>query len=289
MTAAAELPPNPSDKLGFFFCLAAALHAAVILGVGFTEELRQRSAPRLEITLAKYQSEPNPDADFLAQHDQQGSGTLEEKALQTTDRQRPLRDTVHSTPETLSLAKRKLAAEDRKLLSTSAEAKTKTARSDKEKEQIAELVDGPAESTHLSREIASLQAKLDLQRQAYAKRPRIRTLTSTSTKRAVEAEYLHRWRTEVETIGNNNYPEQARRLGLEGSLRLMVALLPDGSVKDVEILQPSGHPMLDRAALRIVQLAAPFAPFPRELQREVDVLEIIRTWRFEQSRLTSEG
>ena len=287
MNAAAQTPPP--DKLGFFFCLAVALHAALILGVGFTEELRQRAAPRLEITLAKFKSEPNPEADFLAQNDQQGSGTLEEKALITTDNQRPMRDTLHSSPETLTLAKRKLAADDQKLLSTSAEAQRQTSRDEREKEQVPELVDGPADSTRLSREIASLQAKLDVQRQAYAKRPRIRTLTSTSTKRAIEAEYLHQWRTEVETIGNNNYPEQAKRLGLEGSLRLMVALLPDGSVREVEILQKSGHAMLDSAALRIVRLAAPFAPFPPELRREVDVLEIIRTWRFEQSTLTSEG
>ena len=208
MSAVAETAPTPTDKLGFFFCLAAALHASVILGVGFTEELRQRSAPRLEITLAKHKSEPNPDADFLAQQDQQGSGTLEEKALLTTDKQRPMRDTLHSSPETLTLAKRKLAADNQKLLSTSAQAQQQTAQADKEKEQVPEIIDGPAESTRLSREIASLQAKLDLQRQAYAKRPRVRTLTSSSTKRAIEAEYLHNWRTEVETIGNNNYPDE---------------------------------------------------------------------------------
>lgn len=278
-----------TDKLGFFFCLAAALHAAVILGIGFSEELRQRSAPRLEITLAKHQSVNNEEADFLAQNDQAGSGTLEEKSLLTTDRQRPLRDSLHSSPETLSLAKRQLAAEQQTLLSTRTKVEQKSATADKQTEQVMELVDGAADKTRLSREIASLQAKLDVQRQAYAKRPRIRTLTSTSTKRAIEAEYLHQWRTEVETVGNNNYPEQARRQGIEGSLRLMVSLLPDGSVREVEILQKSGHPLLDSAALRIVQLAAPFAPFPPELRREVDVLEIIRTWRFEQSILTSGG
>lgn len=277
------------DRLGFFFCLAVALHAAVILGVGFTEELRKRSAPRLEITLAKHKSTNNDEADFLAQNAQAGSGTLEEKALLTTDKLRPMRDSLHSTPETLSLAKRQLAADNRKLLSTSAAAPKQAAEVDKKPEQTPEIVDGPSDTTQLSREIASLQAKLDIQRQAYAKRPRIRTLSSTSTKAAIEAEYLHQWRTEIETIGNNNYPEQARRQGIEGSLRLMVALMPDGSVREVEILQKSGHPLLDAAALRIVRLAAPFAPFPAELRKQVDVLEIIRTWRFEQSTLTSEG
>ncbi|HBN15764.1 MAG TPA: energy transducer TonB, partial [Pseudohongiella sp.] len=42
----------------------------------------------------------------------------------------------------------------------------------------------------------------------------------------------------------------------------------------------SGHQLLDMAAVEIVQLAAPFDPFPEELRGEVDILEIIRTWRF---------
>lgn len=277
------------DKLGFFFCLAAALHAAVILGVGFTEELRQRSAPRLEITLAKHKSVNNDEADFLAQNDQAGSGILEEAAQLTTDKLRPQRDSIHSTPETLSLARRQLVADDRKLLSSTVPAPMQAAQTDKQQKQPPELVNGTSDTTQLSREIASLQAKLDMQRQAYAKRPRILTLSSTSTKAAVEAEYLHQWRTEIETIGNNNYPEQARRQGIEGSLRLMVSLLPDGSIREVEIMQKSGHPLLDAAALRIVRLAAPFAPFPPELRKKIDVLEIIRTWRFEQSTLTSDG
>ena len=60
----------------------------------------------------------------------------------------------------------------------------------------------------------------------------------------------------------------------------MVAIRPDGSLKEVELLESSGHPVLDDAALRIVKLAAPFAPFPDELRKSTDVLEIIRTWQF---------
>ena len=60
----------------------------------------------------------------------------------------------------------------------------------------------------------------------------------------------------------------------------MVAILPDGSLKEVELLESSGHQVLDDAAIRIVRLAAPFAPFPDELRQTTDVLEIIRTWQF---------
>ena len=63
----------------------------------------------------------------------------------------------------------------------------------------------------------------------------------------------------------------------------MVAVLPDGSLMEVEILKSSGHQVLDEAALRIVRLSAPFAPFPDELRETTDVLEIIRTWQFREN------
>ena len=48
----------------------------------------------------------------------------------------------------------------------------------------------------------------------------------------------------------------------------------------VELLDSSGHKVLDDAAIRIVLLSAPYAPFPDELRKSTDVLEIIRTWQF---------
>jgi protein TonB len=52
-------------------------------------------------------------------------------------------------------------------------------------------------------------------------------------------------------------------------------------VEEVRILESSGEAVLDDAAQQIVRLAAPFAPFPTEIRKEADRLEIIRTWRFE--------
>ena len=81
-------------------------------------------------------------------------------------------------------------------------------------------------------------------------------------------------------VGNLNYPAEARANRIYGSLRLMVQINRDGSLRDVRILESSGEKILDDAAIRIVRLAAPFMPFTGELM-DVDVLEIIRTWRFE--------
>jgi protein TonB len=140
----------------------------------------------------------------------------------------------------------------------------------------------------LSSAIASLQAQLDRQRQEYARRPRKYTISSASTKKSQDALYLDTWRRRIEAVGNVNYPEPARRQEIYGSLRLLVAILPDGDVDDIQILQSSGFSVLDQAAIDIVRMAAPFAPFPEEMLQNVDILEIIRTWRFhEGNALTS--
>ena len=143
-------------------------------------------------------------------------------------------------------------------------------------------------SNDLSLVIASLQAQLDLKRQAYAKRPRRYTISSASTRRHQDALYLNNWRRRIEAVGNINYQAEARSQQIYGSLRMLVALLPDGQVDEIRILQSSDHSVLDDAAVEIVHLAAPFDPFPEAIRAEADILEIVRTWRFhEGNALTS--
>ena len=111
---------------------------------------------------------------------------------------------------------------------------------------------------------------------------------SARTREHKYAAYMDAWRIKVEAIGNLNYPEQARRQGLTGELVLDVALEQDGRVKYMTVLRSSGSSILDEAAIRIVRLAAPFAPFPEAIRSETDLLHIIRTWRFERgNRLAS--
>lgn len=288
--AAVVHPGAPGhDRLGFAVCLAVALHAAFILGVGFEREPRQPAAAKLEITLAQFRSDSAPDkADFLAQHDQQGSGTLEERALQTTRELAQFQDTaIREVSPQQQAAARQSEASQQRLVSTTAPSPQRVA-TDRPDQQAPDLPHSDASILQRSLEIASLEAKLDIQRQAYAKRPRVRRLTSVATRRSEDAQYLHNWRTRVEAIGNRNYPEQARSQQIYGDLRLMVALLPNGEVHEIKILQSSGHKLLDEAALRIVHLASPYDPFPAAMRKEVDVLEIIRTWRFQPGGLTSE-
>ena len=54
-----------------------------------------------------------------------------------------------------------------------------------------------------------------------------------------------------------------------------------GSVERVVIDRTSGRKVLDAAAIKIVEMAAPYAPFPPDIRRDTDVLDITRTWTFE--------
>jgi len=66
---------------------------------------------------------------------------------------------------------------------------------------------------------------------------------------------------------------------------LSVELYADGNLKKITVNQRSGHKIIDDAAINIVKLAAPFAPFPIELRHEADILVITRTWQFKNEGL----
>ena len=103
---------------------------------------------------------------------------------------------------------------------------------------------------------------------------------NASTQEYQYAAYLEAWRSKVEKIGNLNYPDEAKRNKLHGNLLMHVAVRADGSVEQIRVVRSSGHRLLDDAAVRIVRLSAPFAPFPPEIRKNVDVLDITRTWQF---------
>lgn len=131
-----------------------------------------------------------------------------------------------------------------------------------------------------SAEIAALTERIGEQRRNRSGRAR-RKAISTRTKEYRYASYMEAWRRKVERIGNLNYPSEARELGLFGSLILHVAVRADGSLEAVRVVRSSGHDVLDEAAIAIVRLAAPFAPFPDDIARETDVLDITRVWQFQ--------
>ena len=130
-----------------------------------------------------------------------------------------------------------------------------------------------------SLKIASLSAQIRQKLRAKAERPR-RKFISASTKEYKYASYMEAWRSKVERVGNLNYPNAARKNKLSGNLILDVALNKDGSINQITVRRSSDHQVLDDAAIRIVELASPYSPFPDHIREETDILHITRTWQF---------
>ena len=277
-----------ADRLSFAVLVALAVHAGVILGIGFSAPEREAPAAALEITLAPF---PSDDADerpdFLAAANQRGSGEaterLEPRAARAPSPPAPAaepapQDAPPSPPRPTTMDAAVTATHSTSTLAVG-------------QEQLPPAAAPAGGSTRseptATTEIASLMARLDEQSRAYARRPRVQRMTSASTRATEDAAYLLAWTERIESVGNRNYPPEARSRRIYGDLRLLVAVRADGGVAEVRVLQSSGYPVLDSAAIRIVRLSAPFAPFPPELRKRHDLIEIIRTWQFRANRLSA--
>jgi protein TonB len=135
-----------------------------------------------------------------------------------------------------------------------------------------------ADLANMALAMARLEAQISRQTDEYNKRPRKAFVGARATEHRL-AQYVEDWRLKVERIGNLNYPTEARGR-IYGSLRVTVAIRPDGSIDSMQIERPSGYPVLDRAAEKILAMAAPFAPFSAEILKDYNMIVITRTWTF---------
>ena len=280
------------ERFGFTIFLSVCFHAIVILGVSFTYFGKLNNNNALEVTFAQHHSILTPDdVRFVTRESQNGDRAIDEASVPSkpfkSDFNNNLIQKVLPVPGMVDIAN-EAEMQNIAIISTSA-GKDKT---NQQLEVLEPKKQQPASEESTSKELSvvirSLQEQLNIRRQAYDKRPRRYTISSASTKKSHDALYLDNWRRRIEAIGNINYPKEARREQIYGSLRLLVALLPNGEVKRIRVMKSSQHKVLDQAAIEIVELAAPFQPFPQAMRDEVDILEIIRTWHFhEGNALTS--
>ena len=279
------------ERFRFMIFLSACAHALLVLGVGFTYLTDANDEATIEVTLAQYRSQIQPDdADFIAQENQTGSGSQDEATAPSSPFLSDLNDAdineVRPAPEAQVLNETPEQPKLTTLTSINAEqviAQQRNAPEQEEKQALSEQ----SSSEEISLAIASLQAQLDLQQQAFARQPRKYTLSSASARKSHEASYLDSWRRRVEAVGNINYPVQARQQQVYGNVRMLIALNTSGQISETRIIQSSGESLLDQAAVEIVNLAAPFEPFPEELKAEADILEIVRTFRFHEGNTLS--
>jgi periplasmic protein TonB len=268
--------------------LAMAAHAALILGVSFNaSQANPTTTAQIEVTLATRPSTAaQDDARNIAQANQAGSG--HESQTDRLSTRNPLQSDTPSELQDFAQLPQKQSALQHETLTTTAMAAQHVTTQTSEQSRPESSLDGISpEVDRINWEIASLQAELDDESRMDASQPRVRRLTAASAKQSIDAAYLLDWRQRLEAVGNQYYPQASIRYGMYGELRMLVVIRNDGSLEDIQILSSSGFAVLDEAAIKIVRMAAPYAPFPEELKATTDKLEIVRTWHFQENQLSS--
>jgi len=311
-----------ADKLSSMSAMSVAIWLSIVahaffLSVHFEPELKKlaNQLPSLEVVLVNSKTKTAPDKNaILAQANLDRGGNTEEN--------RKLKTALPAPKERMSEVKLQPNSESRSA-SKSAKLKAQEAREQKRVEQLEKqaqelmtqikaakkIESNPTQNAAsaepeegeekintksldreallaASLEMDRLQAQIDKQQEEYQKRPK-RKFVGARTKEYRFAMYVESWRQKVERIGNMNYPEAAKADKVYGQLRMTVSIKSDGSLESVVIDQKSPHTILNDAAKRIVELAAPYAPFPDDIKKDTDILSITRTWTFTQEDLLS--
>lgn len=271
--------------------VAAALHAVVIFGVGFgVSRDPAPAAASLDVILVQTKAEEEPDeAKRMAQAAQQASGRTDEAQRPSSPVSSPSPlPTTGMSPFRTEEASASDTENQQSVITTLNPSDFRETSQESPEEELLRELDTLLREDSRQMEIARLTAELASREQQFSQRPRVSFVDSLSAKSAPEAQYVREWVDKVERVGNLNYPDEARRKQLGGSLILHVLLNHNGDIISVEIGSPSGHQVLDDAAMRIIRLAAPFKPFPEELHEATDRLMITRTWLFQagETRLT---
>ena len=256
------LPKPAKTPLTISMAFSVTLHIFFLFGIALVMpdpgKIESMMQP-LHVVLVNSKSVSKPiKADALAQANLDGGGnTAEDRRAKS-----PLptiRNDQNFTPEQRTKRLSDLEEKAKKMLTRVHSDRTVVVPDIKK--LIANTTSSGNDLVQRSLEIARLEAQINKNWDAYQKLPR-RKFIGARTQEYRFAQYIEDWRIKVERIGNLNYPEQARRKKLYGKLQLSVSILKDGRVENIEVSRSSGQRILDAAAMRIVKLAAPYAPLP---------------------------
>ena len=276
------------DRLLTMLFLAGLLHGLVILGLTFSASAGEGGgAPGLEVLLVSDElpeADKNPSATYLAQRTQLGSGNTR-KAVAPHNRASAvpkLRHVGTLQGDSLRASTGTAGSRDERVLTTVAW-----------NTDVRYVADEGAASAPRERPLlidaaaAAQPGPQDEGGPAKLRGPERDELWVTpDTRAATLAPYLDAWRRKVERIGTINYPTAARGAA-QASPVVEVGIAANGRLDRVVIRRSSGSAELDQAALAILKLASPFAPFPPELAAQYRVLRFAYEWQFVGGRVAS--
>ena len=293
LDAVAALPPPPvfvslqkifalSVATQIAVCTSVAIHLFLLLAVGAKIFDPKNFTPphnALDVVLVNAKSANKPTrADALAQANLDGGGNTDEKRRAKT----PLPALDQSAAKNEKLAQQRVTQleQEVKTLMTQANSTAKILQGEiNQQPSGAPKPLSPTALLQQSMEIQRLEAELAREHEAYQQRPKRKFVGGRTTEYRF-AKFVENWRLKIERVGNLNYPEEAKRTGLQGQLQLTVAIKSNGEVEEIKVERSSGNKTLDQAAKRIVMLSAPFDRFPDSFKNDTDVLHITRTWIF---------
>jgi len=277
----ALIAPPRTKTISIAIAISIALHA-IALSLHFTiGSGRDRDTnPPLEVALVNAKSASKPaKATLLAQANLDGGGNTEQNRSAKT----PLPSLQETPQHNVAVAATRQEVPDNRTREMMTQLRSPTAIATPEPKPLtdAEPTESPTANDIMQKtlEAVRLEAKIARDMDAYQKIPRRKHIGAQAREYRF-ARYVEDWRMKVEHIGNLHYPAAARQKKLYGSLILTVFIRSDGSVEKVEVNRKSGHRILDAAAVKIVEMAGPYAPFPDDIRRDTDILSITRTWTF---------
>lgn len=259
--------------------LAILLHTLVLLIHFAMPAPSEQSTKEIAISIRPAEDTVK-HADFLAQADQQGSGTFREAHRMSSNSPTPMTtdaSTGEAQLETLEKVQqqRELKFEEKVLMTVlSWQKQAEESQRKKALEQLESQFQAKAAM------VASLEAQYLQRQQDFSRQQKIKTVDGIQAKKDASAAYLDKFREKVELYGNRYYPEEAKQQQLKGEVRLMVILNAQGGIRAIRLLESSGHSVLDEAAKASVRRGAPFGRFDSNM-KDISELRIIRTWRFD--------
>jgi protein TonB len=276
------LPPANDRMLTTCF-LAALFHGIVILGVTFRAPSAASGpeSPALEVVLVNDlapAASSNPNARYVAERTQLGSGNtlgaertrIPKSSLLAVDRDGMVGGSGLSAQQSAT------DFGDEELVATVA----RTVRvsyfaaltADEDAAQMPELLEKrPNLAMTPNDDGIELRLRGEARKQLWV---------AADTRESDVAVYLDGWRRKIERVGTMNFPDVARRKKLSGTPVIEVTIGANGRLLETKIRRSSGHAEIDEAAIRILKLAAPYDPFPGDMNAHHDEIRIAYEWQF---------
>lgn len=278
-----QLPPA-NDRMVTTLFLAALLHGIVILGVTFSrpgDDTDSDQAPGLEVILINDPSanaKRNAKAHYLAQQTQQGAGNTlaAERARIPKSSLAPIDRPGVANGDGVAVQRAGLDLGTNSLLASRGPSSRivyfASPAAAKDSSELPLLLEKrPDLGMDPNDDGVELRLRGEARKQLWV---------AADTRESDVAVYLDSWRRKVERVGTTNFPNAALRQKLTGTPVVEVTIAADGRLEKALIRTSSGHPEIDDAAIRILQLAAPFDPFPRALAANHDQIRIAYEWQF---------